>query len=114
MARERLNDLERRAGLALRQRLLGARRMFEARAQLLGTLGLQGVLERGFALVRDGAGKGVRSAAHLAPGDAVSIQFSDGQVGATVGEGGQSPAADEKTSKRAKSPKGSGPQGSLF
>ena len=106
--RERLSDLERRSMLALRQRLTSARAAYEARAKLLGSLGLRGVLERGFALVRDAGGKGVRAAAALSPGDDISLQFADGEARARV--------ARDKAGGEAgkKSDKGSGPQGSLF
>ena len=114
LGRERFSDLDRRGGLALRQSMMRARSHFEARAKLLATLGLEGVLARGFALVRDEAGKGVRAAASLAGGDGVEIQFSDGRIAARIeGEGG----APARTKKRPSSPKprsDGGPQGSLF
>jgi len=114
LGRERFTDLDRRGGLALRQSMMRARSHFDARAKLLATLGLEGVLARGFALVRDEAGKGVRAAASLAGGDGVEIQFSDGRIAARIeGEGG----ALARTTKRPTSPKprsDGGPQGSLF
>jgi exodeoxyribonuclease VII large subunit len=42
------------------------------------------VLARGYALVRDGEGRPVRSAATVAPGQALAVQFADGSVQATA------------------------------
>ena len=44
----------------------------------------RGVLSRGFALVRDGAGHPLRTAAAVQPGMALDIEFADGRVGATA------------------------------
>ena len=52
--------------------------------QLLAALSYRGVLSRGFALVRDGAGQPLREAATVSPGMALDIEFSDGRVGATA------------------------------
>ena len=41
-------------------------------------------LGRGFAMVRDAGGKPVTRVGHVAPGQSVSVQFSDGAVGAKV------------------------------
>ncbi len=40
------------------------------------------VLARGFALVRDAAGRPLRTAAAVTAGMAIEIEFSDGRVGA--------------------------------
>ena len=52
--------------------------------QLLHAFSYQSVLERGFALVRDGAGHPLRSAAAVQPGMPLDIEFADGCVGATA------------------------------
>ena len=73
---------------ALAERLRGAAaRGFERRrarlvglGQLLGTLGYRSVLGRGYALVRDGAGQPLRSAAAVAPGTRLGLEFADGTV----------------------------------
>ena len=63
-----------------------------ALSQLLGTLGYRSVLRRGFALVRDAAGQPVRSAAGVAPGAELGLEFTDGLVGVTArGPGGGGP-----------------------
>ena len=49
-------------------------------AGLLGTLGYRSVLGRGYALVRDGAGRPVRSAAGIAPGARLGLELADGTV----------------------------------
>jgi exodeoxyribonuclease VII large subunit len=56
---------------------------------LLAALSYHGVLARGFALVRDGAGKPLRAAAQVSAGLALDIEFHDGHVGAVAnGEDG--------------------------
>jgi exodeoxyribonuclease VII large subunit len=47
---------------------------------LLTSYSYHGVLERGFALVRDETGAPVRSAKTLAAGAAISIEFADGTI----------------------------------
>ncbi len=119
---ERLQAIERRAGQALLNRVAVHRRVLEGKSALLNSLGYQSVLSRGFALVRDEAGLMVRQARSVAPGSALSVQFSDGRIG-VIAEGGAipdaGPDADETTAQGgAKGPrqksKGRGGQGSLF
>jgi exodeoxyribonuclease VII large subunit len=50
--------------------------------QLLNALSYRGVLARGFALVRDDTGHPLHAAASVGPGVRMSIEFSDGRVGA--------------------------------
>ena len=52
--------------------------------QLLRAFSYQSVLERGFALVRDGSSRPLRSAMSVQPGMGLDIEFSDGCVGATA------------------------------
>ena len=49
-------------------------------AELLNALSHRGVLARGFALVRDLAGRPLRKAAAVNPGVALDIEFFDGRV----------------------------------
>ncbi len=67
-------------------------------------------LRKGYAIVKDGKGKAVKSAAALAPGDRLNLQFAEGRADAEVlkAYGG---AAEEKPSPKKKQaePKG-GPQ----
>jgi exodeoxyribonuclease VII large subunit len=80
--------------------------------QLLAAYSYRGVLARGFALVRDGDGRPLRTAAAIGPGTRLDIEFSDGRIGATAdGEGAAvQPPAKPKARRRG----GSGGQGSLF
>jgi len=78
--------------------------------QLLKAFSYQGVLARGFALVRDGEGHPLHAAAAVVSGARLEIEFSDGRVGATA-DG--APAAPK--SKPTPKPRGgAGGQGSLF
>jgi exodeoxyribonuclease VII large subunit len=99
----------------------GAR--LERSYQLLRAFSYQSVLERGFALVRDGSGHPLRSAVSVQPGMPLDIEFGDGCVGATaqtvrnVGEAlsaeSRVPAA-WKPRKPKNEPRGGSGQGSLF
>ncbi len=86
-----------------------------AAGQLLAAFSYRGVLARGFALVRDGDGHPLRSAAAVSGGARLEIEFSDGRVGATA-DSGSVPKAPTPKSKAAPKPRGGGPggQGSLF
>lgn len=100
----------------MRQRLDGGKESVEAQVRLLRTLSYQNVLERGFALVRDGDRDcPIKRVAETGAGDAVVIEFADGFVGATVG--GDPPAKNQtpvprKAPRRGKSPDGG--QGDFF
>jgi exodeoxyribonuclease VII large subunit len=95
-----------------------------AAGQLLAAYSYHGVLARGFALVRDGEGHPLRSAAAVGGGAWLELEFSDGRVGATAdGEGAPRPAAamprpaQKPAQKPAPKPRGGGGrggQGSLF
>jgi exodeoxyribonuclease VII large subunit len=52
-------------------------------AKLLAAVSYRGVLARGFALVRDDAGRALRSAAAVGSGARLTLEFADGQVNAT-------------------------------
>jgi len=74
---------------------------------LLGAVGYQAVLRRGFALVRDEHGGVVRAAGQVGAGAALQLHFADGQVDVTAkGESG--------LKKRAPVKKTPSVQGSLF
>ena len=53
--------------------------------QLFDSLNYKAVLERGYALVRDGAGHPLRSARDVADGQALTLEFVDGAAEATGG-----------------------------
>jgi exodeoxyribonuclease VII large subunit len=80
--RERVGVLAERAGRAMDNFLDGRWARCERDAQLLAAFSYRGVLARGFALVRDRAGRPLRKAAAVATGMPIDIEFSDGRVGA--------------------------------
>jgi exodeoxyribonuclease VII large subunit len=107
------------AGIAQRRRALAGQ------AQMLASLSYQSVLHRGFALVRDDAGRTVRSACGMIRGQPLDIELADGHVQVEVRSGPASaaagglppaPAADRPAAARSRAEgrkKGTG-QGSLF
>jgi exodeoxyribonuclease VII large subunit len=81
-------------------------------AQLLTAYSYRGVLARGFALIRDGEGRPLRTAASIAGGMRLEIEFSDGRIGAAADN---DPATQQLVKPRQRSRgSGSGGQGSLF
>ncbi len=103
----RLQQVGERSGAALRQARDGSARAWQdvttgcrqalrqgsqsTRALMLEITGQgpQKTLARGFALVRDaGSGRTLQRASELAPGQALTIQFHDGEVGAQVSSAG--------------------------
>jgi exodeoxyribonuclease VII large subunit len=100
--------------VSLRARLERLRERVRSLAQLVEAYSYHKVLDRGFALVRDAAGAPLRTAAAIAGGDRLEIEFSDGRVAATA----ESKTGDGKPPPR--KPKsggtGGGPagQGGLF
>ncbi len=121
---EQHRDRIERAGLSLDrdfQRLCrDAQTRLEHLAQLLKSYSYEGVLERGYAVVRS-AGRVITRAAGAASGQGIEVQFSDGRVAAVVGPGGGPPAPDPaapSTKPKAKAKSVSrtddDPQGSLL
>jgi exodeoxyribonuclease VII large subunit len=80
--RERLDGLDRRTARALAQSVSALRAKLDARGKLLDAYSHVGVLDRGYALVYDGAGEIVREARAISPGDVLALQFRDGRVDA--------------------------------
>jgi exodeoxyribonuclease VII large subunit len=70
------------------------------------------VLKRGFALVKDGGGKVVQSAAAMPSEGMLSLQFHDGVRSAVIGAGGASQQKPPSASKRPRPPNPS--QSDLF
>jgi exodeoxyribonuclease VII large subunit len=99
----------------------------ERAGKLLSAFSYRGVLERGFALVRDGGGHPLRSVAAVSAGMRLDVEFADGRI-AAVADGGATPQRAAPVSRgevpgapvaRSKSrPRGGGEgpggQGSLF
>jgi exodeoxyribonuclease VII large subunit len=111
--RERILVFAGRAERAVPNFVAARRARSEQGAQLLAALSYRGVLARGFALVRDGAGLPLRSATAVIGGMPLEIEFADGRVGAHA-DGG--PAAERPDGEAAKPRprRGGGGQGDLF
>jgi exodeoxyribonuclease VII large subunit len=140
-AREKLSGAGKRLAAALRARLRGEAMMTQRRSEqlvatqlrlrqavhttqtrrhdklqalntLLRSVSYQGVLARGFALVRDKQSKPLRSAGAIHPGMALTLEFADGTVKASANGDG----LPERKPKPAKSEgdKPPGDQGRLF
>jgi exodeoxyribonuclease VII large subunit len=116
-----IDGLQARAAQALTNRITARRNRLDGSSKLLASLSYQSVLQRGFALVRDGQGAMVRSAEALVVGDGLDIEFRDGRVEAearTVRSKSKGPAAGpvkpkpDPTLRPRRS--GGGGQGSLF
>lgn len=60
--------------------------------KLLDSLGHRSILKRGFALVTNASGKLVRASAGINTGDALTLEFADGKLGAIVSDGKSAPA----------------------
>jgi exodeoxyribonuclease VII large subunit len=86
----------------------------ERDGQLLAAFSYRGVLARGFTLVRDRAGRPLRTAAAVTAGSPIDIEFSDGRVAARA-EAVQAAAAPRAAPPRRRRRREGDPgQGSLF
>jgi exodeoxyribonuclease VII large subunit len=118
--RERAQRLVERARRALSILVQRHQARIVHTGQLLAAFSYRGVLARGFTLVRDEQGHAVHSAASVGPGARLSLEFSDGRVGATADA--DRPAATAATKPAATSAPSAAPkrvvkpvdQGSLF
>jgi exodeoxyribonuclease VII large subunit len=111
--RERVAALVQRGGTALNRLIERRYAALERADKLLAALSYQGVLARGFALVRDPAGPPLRSASAIGPGQALDIEFTDGRVAATATAAHGTPPRQPVRRR----PRRAGPaegQGSLF
>jgi exodeoxyribonuclease VII large subunit len=117
-ARDRVVTLGERAERATWTLLDNRAAQLERIGQLLAAFSYRGVLSRGFALVRDGAGHPLRTASAVQPGMPLDIEFADGRVGAAAQ--GVSPRIESPPFARPRPRRragGGGPvegQGSLF
>jgi exodeoxyribonuclease VII large subunit len=113
--RERVVGYAERAQRAFRNFIAGRRARFERGGELLAAFSYRGVLARGFALVRDSAGRPLRVAAAVAPGMPIEIEFSDGRVGARAdGTASAAKPSSEATRPRERPRGGGSGQGDLF
>jgi exodeoxyribonuclease VII large subunit len=117
-SRDRLNNLARRIDGALDVRLRRERQALAAHDRILQSLSYKNVLKRGYAVIRDENGQPLTRAEQVAAGQALAIQFADGNIAATAGEGAEPPTPTSPATApqpRKKSAKGSPiDQGSLF
>ena len=115
LSRERLAAVDGRGGRAFVRIVERSRDRLDRAWRLAGTLSYRAVLARGFALVTDAAGAPLRSAAAVAPGDALAIEFQDGKVAVTADAGGPRAEPRPKAAKAKRGPSGGAPpQASLF
>jgi exodeoxyribonuclease VII large subunit len=121
--RDRILNLSGRTSRCIRVQLDQRHARVERAERLLIAFSYRKVLERGFALVRDAAGAPLRSASAVASGARLDIEFADGRVAATAGEGAAPPASATSVSAprvkpqakpQSKPPKSGGGQGDLF
>jgi len=107
---DQLGDRLKRHGNDL---LVNGQRQVDQAAKLLESYSFHSVLNRGFALVRDQDGQPVLAAAGTSTGQTISIEFSDGRVGARVTDsaGAPKPAVAPAPVRRRDS---GGNQGSLL
>ena len=111
--RERIASLSERSGLAINRSIERQFAALDRADKLLGALSYQGVLARGFALIRDPAGPPIRSAAAVTPGKALDIEFGDGRATAVATEAHGIPPRRPIRPRSRKYGSGEG-QGSLF
>jgi exodeoxyribonuclease VII large subunit len=115
--RERIEVFATRAQRAF-ERLLDDRAARVERAErLLAAVSYRGVLARGFALVRDLAGRPLRQAAAVTAGERIDIEFSDGRVRALAEVSARdAPAPSQGILRRRRRRRDDGDtgQGSLF
>ncbi|MFP4053801.1 MAG: exodeoxyribonuclease VII large subunit [Phycisphaerae bacterium] len=69
-----------------------ARQRVNAAARQLESMSYRSVLKRGYSVTRNGEGRVLRSAGEVRPGETLEIEFTDGRVRSTAGEG-NSPSA---------------------
>jgi exodeoxyribonuclease VII large subunit len=111
--RERLIRLDRARKRSAETLLKRSRARLDAQAKLLGTLGYQNVLARGFALVRGAEGVMLRRASEVRPGAGLDIEFADGHVAAHA-DGARERKAEPEVKAREKRAGGGDKQGSLL
>jgi exodeoxyribonuclease VII large subunit len=111
-ARERLAGLDGRAGRAVVQLLETRRARLERVAHVLDAVSHKATLARGFALVRDDAGRPVNTAAAVSPGQWLAVEFADGTVAVTADGEAPPPTPVPRRPARPKDPPAG--QGDLF
>ena len=82
----RMDDLMPRLGEAIQRLLADASAAARQQVELLESLSFERVLERGYVVVRDPAEQPISRGRDAHSGDAVTLQFADTRVAATVGK----------------------------
>lgn len=77
---QRVADLDQRRRTAFATRLARLQDRVGALGQLLTSYSYHSVLQRGFALVRDDAGRPIRSASQLGPQEGFTVEMADGVI----------------------------------
>ncbi len=111
--RETLDRHVRTAEMALKRQLETQSRRLDRAGKLLDAYSYQGVLDRGYALVRDEAGTVIRSKSKTSSGQGVSLTFADGEVGAVI-DGKAAPRPKAKPKRKSASPNPDKKQADLF
>ena len=116
--RQRVFSMMRQGDTAISHALVRGRALLAGQDRVLQSLSYKNVLKRGYAVVRDADDRPLTRVAAVTSGQPLSIEFSDGRVGAVAGampEGMAAPASDRKKPaskvERAMEPP---KQGSLF
>ncbi|MDH3666942.1 MAG: exodeoxyribonuclease VII large subunit [Paracoccaceae bacterium] len=110
----RLSDRTGRFGpWLLTGRIQKSRARLDGLVRLFASLHYESTLKRGYAVVRSESAVLTR-AAQVRPGMGLELEFADGRVRAEAGDGGGTPASDEKPRKIKPAKKKDGGQGSLF
>jgi exodeoxyribonuclease VII large subunit len=114
--RDRVSGLAARAERAAGVMLDRCAARYERAGQLLTAFSYRGVLQRGFALVRDAESRPLRAAASVSTGMRLDIEFADGRVVATAGDTHvtPTPAPAPFRRRRRRSPGDDEGQGRLF
>ena len=115
---ERLANLGRRSRQSIAVQIGDRRRHLDGCAKLLASLSYHGVLQRGYALVRDSEGRTLRSTSQVSAGQGLDIKVADGRIDAQVlgvrGAEGTKRQAPPRAPSRSKTGASGGGQGSLF
>ena len=82
--RQRVDDLSRRAGLAMAVRLRSVRERLRSQRMDLSALDPTAVLSRGYAIISGPMARWLTPPIQVAAGDAITVRVADGEFGAVV------------------------------
>jgi exodeoxyribonuclease VII large subunit len=113
--RDRLRNVAQRGDGAIDNLIARRGQALSSHNRILQSLSYKNVLKRGYAVIRGEGDKVLSSAAMVAPGDHLSIEFHDGSVDAVAGSEGGEPSPSPAKKRAIPKPAPGGPgQGSLF